>query len=700
METSFQQEENLSDIVSANATLLRKTLSEILQLFIHSEHDTAINKSLHKLMYFFNVDRVFIGTVNNNDSLSFTHEVYSDESGSIIAFLKNKYNKESFSEQDLPWWIRNVKKRAEMIYPDINEMPSDASIEQNFMIQNKVKSLLVCSIYREGGINGFIGLEIVKYKKDWNKEDIENMHLFADLFSIAIEKELIEKEIKKNAEQTLRQDTIFKLIFEKIPVGIELYDKEGYLIGINPYDLQILGTTKEEIMGVNLFHNPVISLECKNRIREGEEVDFENNYNFRIIQDIEYYNSTYTNTTKRLLGKCVPLRDDDNEIFGYLELVHDNTEYYLKNEQLQSGITKLKMAVNTGKAFFWEYDIKNDVISIDYSLGNETNLWQSFTSSYSTPEPTLLGHLQRLHPDDVDRVYNQLGVPLINGDIDHFTATYRQFINGEYEWLTTNFRTYKYDKDGKPSHIICYSSNVTQQRKNEIELIEIKEADKLKNAFIENMSHEIRTPLNAIIGFSNVIADLNPSEENIHFIELINQNSEHLLRLVDDMLDFSKIESNRLEYNFNYCDIKEVCTEIIESEKLRLGFDVSLIFDNTLPSIIIHSDKKRIKQVIYQLIDNAIKFTSQGTIILSYKPITVLGDILRVEVSDTGIGLSEEEIKKIFSLFYKSDTFQPGVGLGLPLSKKIINDMGGEFGVESQKGIGSTFWFTLPIKII
>ncbi len=237
--------------------------------------------------------------------------------------------------------------------------------------------------------------------------------------------------------------------------------------------------------------------------------------------------------------------------------------------------------------------------------------------------------------------------------------------------------------------------DITEQRQNELDLIKAQEADKMKNAFIANMSHEIRTPLNAIVGFSRLITETDNASEQQEFLTIINNNSDLLLQLINDILDFAKIESGTLNYNISWVDLKDICHEVYVSQSLKMTSDVALLFHgDLLPSVRIQTDTQRVEQVLLNLLSNAIKCTYQGFVSLSYE---VEGEFVRVSVTDTGIGIAKEKQASVFDRFVKLDDFRQGTGLGLSICKMIIEKLGGEIGLRSELGKGSTFWFTLPI---
>ena len=239
--------------------------------------------------------------------------------------------------------------------------------------------------------------------------------------------------------------------------------------------------------------------------------------------------------------------------------------------------------------------------------------------------------------------------------------------------------------------------DITEQRQNELDLIKAQEADKMKNAFIANMSHEIRTPLNAIVGFSRLITETDNASEQQEYLTIINNNSDLLLQLINDILDFAKIESGTLNYNLSWVDLKDVCQEVYISQSLKMTSDVALLYNgDMLPSVRLRTDTQRIEQVLLNLLSNAIKCTNQGFVSLSYE---VEGDFVRVSVTDTGIGIDKEKQASVFERFVKLDDFRQGTGLGLSICKMIIEKLGGEIGLRSELGKGSTFWFTLPLVV-
>ena len=305
--------------------------------------------------------------------------------------------------------------------------------------------------------------------------------------------------------------------------------------------------------------------------------------------------------------------------------------------------------------------------------------------------------------DNVNQLFQ-----VIEGKLDHCSFECRTAIENETIWIRINAQAYKTKGSKRQNKMICHVTNITEEklleeklrhaeyetRQSELEIQKVREADKLKSAFLANMSHEIRTPLNAIIGFSNILAETDDREEKEEFVKIINNNSDLLLRLITDILDFSKIESGILDYSLADASLKEIFYEQFQVHALKIQEQVSLICDfDALPDILVHTDPKRVTQVISNLISNAVKFTEKGSIRLSFR--IVEGYVL-IEVIDTGIGISLQHQQTIFDRFMKVNSFKQGTGLGLTICKTINKALGGTSGVDSKVGEGTRFWFTLP----
>ena len=258
-----------------------------------------------------------------------------------------------------------------------------------------------------------------------------------------------------------------------------------------------------------------------------------------------------------------------------------------------------------------------------------------------------------------------------------------------------------YMVQNRDEKVLLTVRDITRLKKVQEELEAAKRvaevAGEQKTAFLANMSHEIRTPLNAIVGFAGLLANASESERN-SYVEIIKGNTNMLLQLVNDILDMSKIEAGTLEFIYSDTDVNQIMSELEGIFRLRLeeaDSSVRIVFEPCLPVCFIHTEKNRVSQVLSNFLSNAFKYTKEGSITLGYK---VREDDIYFYVQDTGAGIPAGKVDKVFERFMKLDAKKQGTGLGLSISRTIIKKLGGEIGVFSEYGKGSTFWFTLPVK--
>lgn len=306
---------------------------------------------------------------------------------------------------------------------------------------------------------------------------------------------------------------------------------------------------------------------------------------------------------------------------------------------------------------------------------------------------------QYVHPDDRSELihFQELAY---NGQTDTFSKPIRVFQDTEWHWYKYHVKLKNYSPATNNVEVVFLSVDIDALKKVEASLIVAKakaeESDKLKSAFIANMSHEIRTPLNAIVGFSNLLAtdDDLPEEDREEYTDIIMNNTEVLLQLINDILDMSKIEAGVFEFNHEKVELNHFLEEIEAAYSLRNSKEIELKFmSDPENDVTLHVDRNRLQQVMSNLLNNALKFTSSGYIHFGYK---VRPHEIYFYVEDTGIGIPADKQSMIFQRFIKLNTFKQGNGLGLSICSTIIEKLNGEIGVESKPGEGSTFWFTLP----
>ena len=272
-------------------------------------------------------------------------------------------------------------------------------------------------------------------------------------------------------------------------------------------------------------------------------------------------------------------------------------------------------------------------------------------------------------------------------DSEGRTKEYNAYVSGEYMKI----------EDRDCMVITVHDITRLKQVENELKLAREKaeNADRSKSVFLANMSHEIRTPLNSIVGFASIIAELDDREERQEYLAIMQENTELLLQLISDILDLAKIEAGTLDYNMGYVDVSDFCKDVMRNYDIKEDKAVPVLLAPDLPDYRIYTDKKRLMQVVTNFINNALKFTSEGQILLEYHPVEGTGQI-EFSVTDTGMGIAPDAVATVFDRFVKLNTFAKGTGLGLSICKSIIEHLGGTIGAESELGVGSRFWFRHP----
>lgn len=268
--------------------------------------------------------------------------------------------------------------------------------------------------------------------------------------------------------------------------------------------------------------------------------------------------------------------------------------------------------------------------------------------------------------------------------------TFREFeVNGQ---------PFNLDDEGRPTLIAgCIIDNqqhVDKENELQSEREKAEEADRLKSAFLANMTHDIRTPLNAIVGFSELLSIETDLDLRENYSNLIRTNNELLLRLINDVLDLSKIESGQLSLSYSTVSLHDLMSEIYESMRLRIPAGITFVLE-PLENYKLETDSSRLTQILQNLLTNAIKYTTRGTISLGYE---IEDTFVKFHVTDTGRGVAHEDQEKIFNRFVQGKDHASGSGLGLAICKGLVTQMGGTIGVESELGAGSTFYFTLPVS--
>ena len=492
-----------------------------------------------------------------------------------------------------------------------------------------------------------------------------------------------------------RSEKLFQNIFANIPAGVEIYDKDGYLIDLNNKDLEIFGVVnKSDVIGVNFFDNPNVPQNIRDRVRNEDLVDFRLNYSF---EQAEGYYETNRSNAIELYSKVSKLYDNEGNFSGYILISIDNTERIDAMNRIRDFENFFLMISDYAKVGYAKLNLLN-------CKGYAIKQWYK---NLGEEEDALLdevvGVYTHMHPEDRKRFldfYDEVR----DGKRRHFQGEMRIRRPGtknEWNWVSSNVMVTNYKPEENEIEIIGINYDITELKETEAELIQARDKaemmDRLKSAFLANMSHEIRTPLNAIVGFSDLLVETEELAERQEYIKIVRENNDLLLQLISDILDLSKIEAGTFEFTNGDVDVYLLCEDIVRSMRMKAKEEVELVLDNHLPVCHVISDRNRIHQVISNFVNNAMKFTSEGSIHVGYQ---LKDGELEFYVEDTGIGIEKEQLPHIFERFVKLNTFVHGTGLGLSICQSIVEQLGGRIGVDSEKGKGSRFWFTIPGVIV
>ena len=496
-----------------------------------------------------------------------------------------------------------------------------------------------------------------------------------------------------SAYQALQySERLLSNIFKYLPIGIELYDMDGVLVDLNDKELEMFHIEKkEDVLGINIFDNPIFPKEMKERLKKNEDADFTFRYDFSKVGS--YYQNTQKQGTIDLVTKVTTLYDSEHQPINYLLINADKTETTVAYNKIQEFEEFFELVGDYAKVGYAHFNILS-------GHGYAQKSWyRNVGEAYETPLSDIFGTYRHFHPDDRALLIRFLD-DARNGLTTQLSKEMRVLReDGTYTWTHVNLLVKKYAPQDRIIEIISINYDITELKRTEEMLVKARDkaeaSDRLKSAFLANMSHEIRTPLNAIVGFSSLLTSTENAAEKELYNSLIGHNNKLLLNLINDVIDLSKIESGYLELRPDWVNLTELLDESVAEYAHQVPSGVELLTNYPAHDSLVELDRLRIKQILSNFLSNALKNTTTGHVEIFYE---VDHQSVRIGVKDTGRGIPQNMLETIFERFEKLDSFAQGAGLGLPICKLIVEKMNGRILVDSQLGIGTTFIIELPCR--
>ena len=496
-----------------------------------------------------------------------------------------------------------------------------------------------------------------------------------------------------SAYQALQySERLLSNIFKYLPIGIELYDMDGVLVDLNDKELEMFHIEKkEDVLGINLFENPIFPKEMKERLKKNEDADFTFRYDFSKVGS--YYQNTQKQGTIDLMTKVTTLYNSEHQPINYLLINADKTETTVAYNKIQEFEEFFELVGDYAKVGYAHFNILS-------GHGYAQKSWyRNVGEADETPLSGIFGTYRHFHPDDRALLIRFLD-DARKGLTTKLSKEMRVLREDDtYTWTHVNLLVKKYAPQDRIIEIISINYDITELKRTEEMLVKARDkaeaSDRLKSAFLANMSHEIRTPLNAIVGFSSLLTSTENAAEKELYNSLIGHNNKLLLNLINDVIDLSKIESGYLELRPDWVNLTELLDESVAEYVHQVPSGVELLTNYPAHDSLVELDKLRIKQILSNFLSNALKNTTTGHVEVFYE---VDHQSVRIGVKDTGRGIPQNMLEKIFERFEKLDSFAQGAGLGLPICKLIVEKMNGRILVDSQLGIGTTFIIELPCR--
>ncbi|KKH45654.1 PAS domain S-box protein [Methanosarcina sp. 1.H.A.2.2] len=657
---------------------IEEVLLEISNMFIvpvNLERD--INVALEKIGLLCGAGRSYIFLVRENGTtVDNTHEWCAE------GVEPQKNNLQNIPCDVFPRWSEKLYNDGIIHITNVSALPPEAAVEKEMLGSQGIKSLIVLPLYVSGKLAGFMGMDNVINTGSWGKDDVSILRIAVNLIGMGIQRKRAEKAIHVGEE-------IYRSMFQNAANLITLVDKKGIIVDCNSRVEELLGYRQDELIGQPI--NSVIFSDYLKKLQESlEEIEnrgFSFNKEYRMVQK----NGKPVDVNVNSSG----LKDENGNHVQTIYIIEDITERKKTEKMLKESENRYRSLFQNNGAV---------TLLIDPDTGDILDANPAACSYYGYASEKMLS----LNIADISILpKKQISEELEQAkskDINHFFFTHR-LANG----VLRDVEKYSYPIliDGKK---LLYTtiSDISDNKKMQNELVrakmEAEVANQTKSEFLANMSHELRTPLNSIIGFSDMLLTQNfgpLNEKQLRYVNNISVSGGHLLKLINDVLDLSKVEAGKMELNVEKFSISSSVSEVktlLTPLASKKSIQILSMVDEKLTTIRV--DRTKFKQILYNLVDNAIKFTpTGGHVIVDAR---VWEDGAKITIKDTGVGISKEETRKVFQPFTQLENSElgkhVGTGLGLSLVKKFVEMHAGRIWVESEFGEGSKFIFTIPLN--
>ena len=588
-------------------------------------------------------------------------------------------------------WVNSQLESAKIIHiPDADALGKEAEAEKRLLEALGIKSVLAVPIESRGRVIGLLGFSTVAEAKKWPQDFIYLLRMMGELFVSAWERNRAERELRN-------QKALLDSLIDSIPDLIFYKETGGIYLGCNQSFAEYVGRDVGEIIGRT--DGEFFSRNVAEFFRENDRIMLADGKPRRNEEWITYPDgrSVLLETLK------TPYFGPEGQTLGLVGISRDITERKLIEDRLRHSEENLTTVLNS----------TDDSVALVDRDGRLLALNESMAKRFNKTVEELLG-------TDFYRLFDV-------GDAQRRRAmTERTFKNGKLvrfedkrEGSIIDQTLYPvFNPNGDVTRVAIFARDITGQVRIREELQRARdtaeEANRMKSEFLAMMSHEIRTPMNVIVGTADLLRETSLSEEQKHYVQLYSRAGENLLELIDDILDFSKVEAGRLHLERVTFDPVEVTARTVEMLAIRAqekGLELVLRTDLEAPVATL-GDPRRLRQILINLIGNAVKFTERGEVVvgvkaLGYKQLPLAaekGIELEFSVSDTGIGIPINKLSSVFNSFEQADSSTTrrygGTGLGLAISKRLVEMMGGEIEIESEAGHGSTFRFSLVLPVV